>query len=151
MTPYALVVRRDLEELRKLGVTVPDGPFELLEDETLMRDYEQGGCRTADCSELLIQQAQISGGSEFVTKIVRNPVDESMRFPAEKFVAKDLPAIPMKQLPSSVSHWMYRILAEMDALDEIGGPTPEEYALLMDEIARVAIERARLARREEIR
>ena len=50
-------VKKELMELRKVGVNVPDGAFTMVEDKSVMDDYQDGCMSVSECADLLIALA----------------------------------------------------------------------------------------------
>ena len=52
---YAFDVKRELQELKKLGVRVPRSAIKMCDDETTMREYFNSGASVSEIADLLIQ------------------------------------------------------------------------------------------------
>jgi len=59
LTSFCASVKKDLEELAKLGVSVPAGAFKRAEDEAAMEEYMH--MRVSDCADMLISLESMGG------------------------------------------------------------------------------------------
>lgn len=59
LTSFCASVKKDLEELAKLGVSVPAGALKRAEDEAAMEEYQH--MRVSDCADLLISLESMGG------------------------------------------------------------------------------------------
>lgn len=60
LTRFCADVKKDLEELAKLGVTVPAGAFKRADDAAAMEEYM--GMGVSECADLLIELESMGGG-----------------------------------------------------------------------------------------